>query len=127
MNVALNRNANDDHKQLAEAEADRDAAEAKASALFDSLAETERERDALRAFVRDLFDTLDWPDTGTLDGFDFQDLCERHGLLVPREATGPCNVGCEDGVNCSCAEYGDGEWPQTCYRKAEWLTDRAAE
>jgi hypothetical protein len=121
MPVVVHKRMSDDGPSTVVDIADYDAADAKASALFDSLSETERERDALRAFVRDLFDTVDWPDTGTLDGFDFQDLCERHGLLVPQEVTGPCNVGCEDGVNCSCAEYGDGEWPQTCYRKAEWL------
>jgi hypothetical protein len=77
----------------------------------------------LRAFALELFDTIDWPESCTLDGFDFQDLCEKHGLLIPREAEGPCNVGREDTVGCSCAEYGD--FPQTCYRKAEWLTGRS--
>jgi hypothetical protein len=66
----------------------------------------------LRAFVQELF--KGWPDDLGVDGFDMQDLAEKHGLLVPTEVTAPC------GEVCSCAEYGD--FPATCYRKTSLLT-----
>lgn len=66
----------------------------------------------LRAFVQELF--KDWPDDLGVDGFDLQDLAEKHGLLVPTEALERC------GEVCSCADYDD--FPQTCYRKTALLT-----
>ena len=74
--------------------------------------------DKLRAFVLELF--KDWPHEFGVDGFDLQDLAEKHGLIVPHEATEPC------GEYCACAEYDD--FPQTCYRKTPLLTgERSAE
>ncbi len=53
----------------------------------------------------------DWPDVGTLDGFDLQEHGEATGLLVPRVMAEPCVE------NCNCTEYyRDDEWPVTCYR-----------
>ncbi len=70
-----------------------------------------------RAFVDDLFEKTDWPDGGDLDGFDFQELCVKHGLLATVEVTEAC------GDNCGCAEYTD--FPTTCYRRTE-LSRRTA-
>lgn len=78
---------------------------------------------ALRAFVRDLFELNDWPEGGDVDGFDLQELLVKHGILIEQTVTEPCNVGREEAVNCSCAEFGD--FPQTCYRKQPWAIDAA--
>jgi len=77
------------------------------------------ERDRLRLFVARLFDLTGWPDGGDLDGFDFQDAATEHGILTPETRTEPCNQNERDAKHCHCEEYGD--FPQTCYRKAEWL------
>lgn len=66
----------------------------------------------LRAFAQAILD--DWPDIGGLDGFEVQELAEKHGLLTPTIATGPC------GETCLCAEYDD--FPMTCYHKTATLT-----
>lgn len=54
---------------------------------------------ALRAFAQELF--KDWPEAGGVDGFELQDLAEKHGLLKRRDPAPlvPC------GENCACAEY----------------------
>ena len=67
----------------------------------------------LRAFVQELF--TDWPHEFGIDGFDLQDLAEKHGLIEPREVSAPCHP-----EHCACAEYDD--FPQTCYRKTALLT-----
>ena len=77
------------------------------------------DRALLESFVAALFDAAGWPDGGDIDGFQFQELAVEYGILIPREVTEPCNKGCEDTVGCHCAEYGD--FPQTCYRMADWL------
>ena len=69
--------------------------------------------DSLRrdAFVRELFQMTDWPDYRELDGFAFQELCERHGLLKRELRTVPC------GTFCACADYADTGDQVTCYRR----------
>lgn len=77
-----------------------------------------KELSSLKSFVRDLIDLADWPEGGDIDGFDFQDLCVKHGLLLPEVRREPC------GENCSCnSYYSDEEWEEgiTCYRLALFL------
>ena len=55
----------------------------------------------------------DWPDCGSLDGFDLQELGEKYGLLVPEERTTLCDP------ECNCAEYYSSDEITagfTCYR-----------
>ena len=78
----------------------------------------EAERDALRAFVADLFEATDWPDGNDLDGFQFQELATKHGILTPEERIAPC----EGRESCWCSDFG-GPGQVTCYRKAQWLVD----
>lgn len=61
----------------------------------------------------------DFPEMGSLDGFDIQDMGEKYGLLIPTIVTEPC------GEYCQCEEYhGSEEMTDgvTCYRKA-WIKD----
>lgn len=79
---------------------------------------TADESPRLLAFVRDLFTLSGWPEGGDIDGFDFQEVCVKHGLLIPHTVTEPC------GQSCSCAEYhgrDDMQEGVTCYRKAGWI------
>ena len=67
-------------------------------------------------FARAVFD--DWPDIGTYNGFDLQDLGEKYGLLVGTAVTAPC------GENCGCLEHMSEEEfaaGHTCYRLAKEL------
>ena len=48
-----------------------------------------------------------------LDGFDIQELAEKHGLIKERTVQEPCNNG-NEYQRCGCAEVG--EFPQQCYR-----------
>lgn len=67
----------------------------------------------LLAFARDILES--WPDGG-IDGGELQELADKHGLLIPTERSEPC------GEDCVCAaEYGLGEFPLTCYRRADFL------
>lgn len=72
-----------------------------------------------QAFARALFQENDWPHGGDIDGYDFQDLAVKHGLLLPVEVYAPC------GENCNCLSYhGSAEEMSegvTCYRKVGWL------
>lgn len=75
------------------------------------------ERDKLRAFAQDIMD--DWPDVGTLDGFDLQELAVKHGLLAETIHHKPC---AEEG--CNCAEMCDErDWQEgvQCYRATSLL------
>jgi hypothetical protein len=54
----------------------------------------------------------DWPEVGELDGFDLQQLGEKHGLLVKEWRTVPCS----DGENCACNEYVVSGEQVECYR-----------
>lgn len=60
------------------------------------------------AFIRDLFD--DYPNLGTVDGFDLQELAVKHGLMEVVQRAEPCGEG------CNCADYyGSDEWPIECH------------
>ena len=76
--------------------------------------------DRLRAFARDLF--KDWPEALGVDGFELQDLAEKHGLLARKEPA-PL-VACSE--NCACASYyGNREWEAgevVCYQRTPLLT-----
>lgn len=77
-----------------------------------------KENERLLVFVRDLFIASDWPDGGDIDGFEFQELAAKHGVLTPETRTEPCQE------NCWCSEYhGDMSAGVTCYRKAKWLLE----
>lgn len=66
---------------------------------------------ALRAFAQDVIAALP---VGGLDGFELQDLAEKHGLLRKEMRTEPC------GEVCQCAEFG--EFPMECFRKTALLS-----
>jgi hypothetical protein len=69
----------------------------------------------LQAFALEILKA--WPHGG-VDGFDLQDIAEKHGLLIPVRRTEPC------GESCACYEmYGAEEFKGglPCYRHAEWL------
>jgi hypothetical protein len=76
----------------------------------------------LRAFAADVLG--DWPDCGSLDGAEVQDLAVKHGLLRAKypAPTKPCR---DEG--CACAEYYgtdfNGEFEDTveCYERTELL------
>jgi hypothetical protein len=73
---------------------------------------------AERAFIRALFDKCEWPDGGGIDGFEFKDIAEAHGLLVQVDVFEPCGEGCR------CAQYHGSDGMSdgvVCYRKAAWL------
>ncbi len=70
--------------------------------------------DRLRAFVLALFEACDWPKGGDIDGCQFQDLAEEHGLLEVRLMRFKC------GDECYCNELG--ALPTSCYRKTSLLT-----
>ena len=77
---------------------------------------------SLAKFVLAVLD--DFPELVSMDGFDIQDLAEKHKLQVPQIVNVP---GSED--NCYCAQfYSDGEMQLgvPCYPIADWLT-RSAE
>ena len=83
-----------------------------AEKLKRKLSEAMAERDQLRAFAQDIMD--EWPDVGTLDGFDLQELAVKHGLLAETTHHKPC---AEEG--CNCASMVDGrDWQEgvQCYR-----------
>lgn len=91
------------------------------SALNEQLIERTEQRDRLRAFCIDVFDETDWPEGGDLDGFTFQELAIKHGLLQRETRTEPCEE------NCHCAGYYDPDEfaaGVTCYRKADWLAEK---
>lgn len=62
----------------------------------------------------------DWPHNMGLDGFDLQDICIAHGLLVGEQRTTFC------GDECNCAEYQGKDCGEfTCYHRADWLKPSA--
>lgn len=71
--------------------------------------------DALLAFAREVM--KDWPEAGELDGFDLQEIAERHGLLAPTTQAEPCAP-----EGCWCAGYfAPDDWPVQCYRRTNRL------
>lgn len=75
------------------------------------------ERDKLHAFAQDIMD--EWPEVGSLDGYDLQMLGVKHGLLVETTHHKPC---AEEG--CNCAEMCDErDWQEgvQCYRSTQLL------
>lgn len=68
---------------------------------------------ALGAWV--LAEHFDYDGMGVeIMGDEMQDELEKLGLLEKVEVSEPCNIGQEDTMDCSCAEYGD--WPTDCFR-----------
>jgi hypothetical protein len=70
----------------------------------------ERDATALRAFAHDVMG--EWPENCGVDGFEIQDLAEKHGLLRPEERTESCGEGCQ-------CEAMSADWPTQCYRFTE--------
>lgn len=56
----------------------------------------------------------DWPEVGGFDGYDLQQMAEKHGLLSPEERKERCGDACQCADEC-------GEWPVTCYRSMSAL------
>jgi len=78
---------------------------------------TKEQIESLAGFAREILDN--WPDDwGSWDGYQLQDLAEKHKILIPRTVTEPC------GDNCNCAEcytYEEMKKGVTCYHVADWL------
>ena len=77
---------------------------------------TDEQIESLAGFVLEIMD--DWPELGSIDGFDLQDIAEKHKILIPQTVYAPC------GESCNCAEcYTDEEMQKgvTCYHMADWL------
>lgn len=67
-----------------------------------------------KASIEDLFDTIDWPDSGSIDGFEFEQWAEKHGYIVARTVHEPC------GEDCICqgvADDRDFEAGMECFQK----------
>jgi hypothetical protein len=82
---------------------------------------TKEQIESLAGFVSEIFD--EWPELDSLDGFDLQELGQKHKILIPRTVFAPC------GENCSCAElFTDEEMLKgvTCYHIAAWLNRPAS-
>lgn len=56
----------------------------------------------LLGFAKAIFEATDWPTGGDLDGFAFQEIAEKYGLLKAETRTAPCLP-----EGCHCAEYYD--------------------
>lgn len=81
------------------------------------IAEAKSERDKLRAFAQDVME--DWPDVGSLDGYDLQMLAVKHGLLAETTHHKPC---CDEGCNCaSMVDEQDWQEGVQCYRSTVLL------
>jgi len=61
------------------------------------------------AFAVEVMETHWSGDCCDIDGECLQDMAERHGIIVRREFSGPCELS-----YCTCAEVGDP--PYFCYR-----------
>jgi hypothetical protein len=57
----------------------------------------------------------EWPDVGTLDGFELQELGEKYGLLRKEERVVPC-----DPEYCQCSEFYEIGAKAECFRK-NWI------
>lgn len=74
---------------------------------------------SLKLFALKILDGF--PELGTFDGGDIQEMAVDCGLLIGNEVTEPCSEG------CNCTEYefltpeGKFEYPVTCYHKTEFL------
>lgn len=65
----------------------------------------------------------DWQEGGGIEGYDLQEIAEKHGILIPHTVYAPC------GDYCNCVEcYNDDEFRGgvPCYTFPDWLT-RVAE
>lgn len=82
------------------------------SRYITTVLEVYAERDKLRAFAQDVMEN--WPDVGSLDGYDLQMLGVKHGLLTETTHYKPC---CDVGCNCAVMCYED-DWKEgvQCYR-----------
>jgi hypothetical protein len=77
---------------------------------------TKDQIESLAGFALDMLD--EWPELGSIDGWDLQDIAEKHKLLIPRTVTEPC------GEDCNCSEcYTEEEMQRgvNCYHIADWL------
>jgi hypothetical protein len=83
----------------------------------------------LKAFVTELLcDEWRFPDGADVDGGSLQDLCVKHGVLLPVAQVLPCNTDDPVNIRCQCLEAGGlEEFPLTCYRLPDWLIAVRAE
>lgn len=89
-----------------------------AAALIDRILVSNQDP-RLTAFVNALLDRFWDPSPGDINGGEFQDLCEEHGILLSTTRTALC------GESCACAEFFDGTAFE-CFRRADWLTSTLA-
>lgn len=89
----------------------------KSRALTAELTEAKRDLARLRGFVQELLS--EWPNDIEIDGFELQELCVKHRLLVATYPAGPC------GEDCWCQTYYGSDraaWKNAvCYRKTDLL------
>lgn len=71
---------------------------------------TSDEVEGLKQFVALMFKATDWPDGGDLDGFEFQEIAVKCGLLEEVTQEQPC------GEVCQCYDMG-ADFPAQCFRK----------
>lgn len=72
---------------------------------------------SLARFALDVME--DWPEVGSLDMGDLQDIAEKHKILEPQIVHAPCDID-----DCVCAEMcSDDDFARgvTCYHIADWL------
>ncbi len=76
------------------------------------------EEEKMKAFINALLEEF-YPECGDIDGGTFQDLAEKHGILVKEIRHEPCGEFC----NCAQVVY-DEEWQEgvECFRAANWLS-----
>jgi hypothetical protein len=86
-------------------------------ALTAELTEAKRDLARLRGFAQDLL--TEWPNDIEIDGFELQELCVKHRLLIATYPPGPC------GEDCWCQGYYGNDrasWKNAvCYRKTDLL------
>jgi hypothetical protein len=72
----------------------------------------------MKAFINALLEEY-YPECGDIDGGTFQDLAEKHGILVKEIRHEPCDEFC----NCAQVVY-DEEWQEgvECFRAVNWLS-----
>lgn len=68
-------------------------------------------------FIRELF--AHFPESFP-DGFDIQDVAEKHGILTHHKPVAPCGNGCWCDEYYSRDEWDNGE--ASCLRLSTWLT-----
>lgn len=73
----------------------------------------------MKDFIKELLENF-YPDCADIDGGDFQDIAEKHGILIQTIRHEPCGEPCVCNEMCSDEEWKEGV---SCYKAADWLYD----